>query len=151
MTTTTAEKTPPKRLIRTGPLLVGFALSKMPFLHPLMPERLRYELPQSWNLHMLRTFLGSQRKRVYIDVHTRLNTPRSMKPRVTAPEPYRMSEEDIASFWNKGYTKPYTLISPEEMGSLAKHMWHLWEKPSTTYPPGSYDYVGSQEASATTG
>ena len=44
-----------------------------------MSEKFRYELPHSWSFHMLRTFLGSQRKRIYIDVHTRLNLPESMK------------------------------------------------------------------------
>src|SRR5688572_15376989 len=103
MVATIAKAPPPKRIIQTGPLLFGFALSQMSFLHPLLPDRLRYQLPQSWTLHMLRTFLGSKRKRIYIDVHTRLNMPKSMKPRVTSPEPWRMTEGDVASFWEKGY------------------------------------------------
>lgn len=147
MTQATPKTEPPKRIIRTGPLLVGFALAKMPFLHPLMSEKFRYELPHSWNLHMLRTFLGSKRKKIFIDVHTKLNLPKSMKPRVESPEPHRMTEDEIAEFWRKGFTKPYTLMSPEEMGKVADHMWKLWEKPSTTYPPGTYDYVGSTETS----
>lgn len=144
MSTTKAE--PPKKIIRTGPLVVGFALAKMPFLHPLMPASFRYQLPLSWTWHMLRTFLGSRRKRIYIDVHTRLNMPVSMKPRVVAPEPYRMSEQEIASFWEKGFSGPHAVISPEEMAAMRDHMWALWEKPSSTYPPGTYEYVGSTEA-----
>src|SRR5689334_993667 len=141
----------PKRIIRTGPLLFGFALSKMQLLHPLVPDRLCYQLPQSWTLHILPTFLGSKRKRIYIDVHTRLNVPTSMKPRVTSPEPYRMTEEEIAKFWERGYTGPHTLMRPEEMGALKDHLWGLWDKPSTTYPRGSYEYVGSMDGSASAG
>src|SRR3954451_6982159 len=106
-----AKAPPPKRIIQTGPLLFGFALSQMSFLHPFMPDRLRYQLPQSWTLHMLRTFLGSRRKRIYIDVHTRLNRPSSMKPRVTVAEPWRMTEAEITSFWDKGFSGPHTLMS----------------------------------------
>jgi non-heme Fe2+,alpha-ketoglutarate-dependent halogenase len=39
-------------------------------------------------------------------------------------------------------------MSPDEMGALQQHMWGLWEKPSSTYPPGTYDYIGSVDASA---
>lgn len=152
MTASSVAKAPtPKRIIQTGPLLFGFALSQMSFLHPFMPDRLRYQLPQSWTLHMLRTFLGSRRKRIYIDVHTRLNRPSSMKPRVEVAEPWRMTEAEIASFWDKGFSGPHTLMSPEEMGALKERMWGLWEKPSTTYPPGSYEYVGSMEGAGGVG
>ncbi len=136
----------PKRIIKTGPLLVGFALSKMRFLHPLLPDKVRYQLPLSWTWHMLRTFLGSKRKRIYIDVHTRLNLPVTMKPRAESPEPWRMSEQEIASFWKNGFSGPHVLMTPEEMGALQAHMWKMWEKPSTTYPPGTYEYVGNTDS-----
>src|SRR5262249_13824138 len=136
----------PKRIIRTGPLVAGFALSKLSFLHPLLPPRVRYQLPTSWSLHMVRTFLGSQRKRIYTDVYTRLKLPESMKPRVESPSAYRMTEQEIESFWQKGYSGPHTLMTPAEMGALQDRIWQLWEKPSSTYPLGSYEYAGSQDS-----
>lgn len=148
------ETTPPKKLkpvIPTGPLLAGYALSRMSFLHPLLPDRVRWQLPLSWNYKMLSTFLGSRRKRVYIDVHTKLERPASMKPRVETDPRWRMSEAEISDFWDKGYSGPHTLMSPEEMGRLKDHMWGLWEKPSSTYPPGTYDYVGSTDAAQSKG
>jgi non-heme Fe2+,alpha-ketoglutarate-dependent halogenase len=148
MTQPTPQTEPPKRIIQTAPLVIGYALARMPFLHPLMSQKFRYELPHSWSFHMLRTFLGSQRKRIYIDVHTKLKVPETMKSKVESPDPYKMSEAEIASFWEKGFTAPMTLMSPEEMGEKAKHMWGLWEKPSTTYPPGTYEYVGSLDGGA---
>jgi len=139
----TAAPKQPKRLIRTGPLLFGFALSQLRFLHGLMPDRLRYQLPLSWTPHMLRTFLGSRRKRVYIDVHTRLNPPASHKPRAQSPAEWQMREEEIRGFWDRGFAGPYTLLPPEEMAKLQERMWGLWNKPSATYPPGTYKYVGT--------
>jgi chlorinating enzyme len=144
MTTTTQTKQQPKRLIRTGPLLAGFALAKMPALHPFMPDRLRYKLPLSWNTHMLTTFLGSGRKRVYIDVHTKLKRPSSMAPRAVVSDPqWRMSEDEIRQFWDRGFAGPFTLLPPEAMNALEQHMWDLWDKPSSTYPRGTYQYVGT--------
>jgi non-heme Fe2+,alpha-ketoglutarate-dependent halogenase len=137
----------PKRIIRTGPLLFGFALSQLKFLHSVMPDKLRWQLPLSWTPHMLRTFLGSQRKRIYIDVHTRLNLPTSYTPRAASPPEHRMTTDEIRGFWERGYSGPHTLMPPEEMAKLQKHMWSLWDKPSTTYPPGSYEYIGGMEKS----
>lgn len=133
----------PKRIIRTGPLLFGFALSQLRFLHPLLPDKLRYQLPLSWTPHMLKTFLGSRRKRVYIDVHTRLNRPKSYAPRARSPREWQMSEPEIRAFWDNGFAGPYPLMPPEEMAKLQQRMWGLWDKPSSTYPPGSYKYVGT--------
>lgn len=139
----TAAPKQPKRIIRTGPLLFGFALSQLRFLHRLMPDRLRYQLPLSWTPHMLRTFLGSRRKRIYIDVHTRLNPPASYKPRAQSPVEWQMTEDEIRGFWDRGFAGPYTLLPPEEMAKLQERMWGLWNKPSSTYPPGTYKYVGT--------
>ncbi len=133
----------PKRLIRTGPLLAGFALARMRPLHRLLPDRLRYQLPLSWTPHMLWTFLGSRRKRVYIDVHTKLRGPASYAPRVEADAPWRMSEAEIRGFWERGFAGPYTLLEPAAMKELAPRMWGLWDKPSSTYPRGTYRYIGT--------
>jgi non-heme Fe2+,alpha-ketoglutarate-dependent halogenase len=143
MVTSAPRQKQPKKIIRTGPLLFGFALSQLRFLHGFMPDRLRYQLPLSWTPHMLKTFLGSRRKRVYIDVHTRLNLPSSYQPRVESPPEYRMTSDEVRGFWDRGFTQPYTLLPPEEMAKLQRHMWSLWDKPSATYPPGTYKYVGS--------
>lgn len=146
--TTTKSVAKPKKVIRTGPLLFGYLLAKLKFLHPFLPNRILYRLPLSWNWKMLSTFLGSGRSRVFIDVYTKLNVPKSMKPLVETEPQHRMSEDEIRSFWEKGFSGPHTLLPPEEMAQLQDHMWSLWEKPSTTYPRGSFEYVGSKEASA---
>ena len=79
-TTTPVQK--PKRYIKTGPLVAGYMLSQLKPLHPLLPDKLRYSLPRSWNWKMLSTFVGSHRRNVYIDVHTKLDPPGSYEPTV---------------------------------------------------------------------
>jgi len=133
----------PKRYIRTGPLVAGYALARMKPLHPLLPNKVRYNLPISWNWKMLSTFIGSRRRNVYIDVHTKLDAPPSYEPAVKTDPRWAMSEAEIRSFWECGFAGPFKLLDQEEMCPVASRMWQLWERDSRTYPRNSYNYTGS--------
>jgi non-haem Fe2+, alpha-ketoglutarate-dependent halogenase len=137
----------PKRYVKAGPLVAGYMLAQIKPLHPLLPDKLRYSLPLSWNWKMLSTFLGSGRRNVYIDVHTKLDSPASYKPAVTTDPRWALSEADIRGFWERGFAGPFTLLDPAEMRAVAPRMWRLWERDSRTYPLSSYTYVGSKTKS----
>lgn len=147
---TTASVEKPKRYVKAGPLVAGYMLAQIKPLHPLFPDKLRYNLPLSWNWKMLSTFLGSGRRNVYIDVHTKLDEPASYQPAVATDPRWAMSEGDIRGFWDRGFAGPFKLLEPEEMGKIAPRMWRLWETDSRTYPRNSYTYVGSKTKSANT-
>src|SRR5690242_3989259 len=85
-----AKKTKPE--IKVGPLAAGYALARMKALHPLLPDRVRYALPTSWNWKMLSTFVGSRRRKIYIDVHTKLDAPASFQPAVKTDPRWALSE-----------------------------------------------------------
>jgi chlorinating enzyme len=138
----------PKRYIKTAPLVVGYALSQLKPLHPLLPDKVRYSLPVSWNWKMMSTFLGSGRRQVYIDVHTKLDLPASYQPAVEADPLWAMTEAEIRGFWDRGFAGPFKLLEPEQMRAVAPRLWRLWESESRTYPPNSYKYVGSKVKSA---
>jgi non-haem Fe2+, alpha-ketoglutarate-dependent halogenase len=140
-TTATVEK--PKRYVKTGPLVAGYMLSQLKPLHPLLPDKLRYNLPLSWNWKMISTFLGSHRRNVYIDVHTKLDSPASYLPAVQTDPRWALSEAEIRDFWERGFVGPFKLLEREEMLSIAPRMWQLFEADSRTYPRNSYTYVGS--------
>lgn len=146
--TQAAAKQKPKRYVRTGPLLVGYLLSKAKPLHGLMPAKLRYQLPVSWNWKMLSTFLRSRRSRVYIDVHTTLDLPASYAPLVKTDPRWAMSEGEIRGFWERGFAGPFKLLEPEQMGEIAPRLWRLWETDSRTYPRSTYTYTGSTTKSS---
>jgi chlorinating enzyme len=149
--TASAVQKKPKRYIKTGPLVAGYVLSQLKPLHPLLPDKLRYSLPLSWNWKMLSTLLGSRRRYVYIDVHTELDSLASFEPVVKTDPRWALSEGDIRGFWDRGFAGPFKLMEPDEMRAVAPRMWRLWESDSRTYPPSSYRYVGSttQGADAT--
>ena len=140
-TTATVQK--PKRYVKTGPLVAGYVLSQLRPLHPLLPDKIRYSLPLSWNWKMLSTFLGSHRRNVYIDVHTELDSPVSYQPAVHTDPRWAMSEPQIRDFWDRGFAGPFKLLEREEMLAMAPRMWQLFETDSRTYPRDSYTYVGS--------
>jgi chlorinating enzyme len=138
----------PTRYVKTGPLVAGYMLAKMKPLHPLLPAKLRYRLPTSWNWKMLSTFVGSRRRNVYIDVHTTLDLPESFKPAVTTDAEWAMPEAQIRQFWERGYAGPFKLLDPAEMRQVAPRLWGLWEADSQIYPRNSYGYAGSKTKSA---
>jgi chlorinating enzyme len=129
--------------IKVGPLLGGYALARMKPLHSLLPDKVRYNLPVSWNWKMLSTFLGSRRRNIYIDVHTKLDAPSSYQPAVETDPRWAMSEAEIHGFWERGFAGPFKLLEPEAMRHVAPRMWQLWERDSRTYPRNSYEYTGS--------
>jgi chlorinating enzyme len=145
---TAASTSKPKRYVKAGPLVAGYMLAQMKPLHPLLPDKLRYNLPLSWNWKMLSTFLGSGRRNVYIDVHTRLDAPPSYQPAVRTDPKWALSEADIRGFWERGFAGPFTLLPPDQMRAIAPRLWRLWETDSRTYPRHSYSYVGSKTKSA---
>jgi len=145
---TAASVQKPKTYIKTGPLVAGYALARMKPLHPLLPKKVRYNLPTSWNWKMLSTFVGSRRKNVYIDVHTKLDAPPSYAPAVKTDPRWAMSEADIRGFWERGFAGPFKLLESEEMRQVSPRMWQLWERDSRTYPCNSYTYVGSSAKSS---
>ncbi|HEY6273844.1 MAG TPA: phytanoyl-CoA dioxygenase family protein [Terriglobales bacterium] len=140
---TTSAVQKPKRFVKTGPLVAGYMLSQLKPLHPLLPDKVRYSLPLSWNWKMMSTFLGSHRRNVYIDVHTKLDSPASYEPAVKTDPRWAMSEAEIRGFWDRGFAGPFNLLEREEMLARAPRMWQLWETDSRTYPRNSYSYVGS--------
>lgn len=132
----------PKRLIKPGPLMAGYALAQLKPLHRYLPASLLYQLPLGWNREMLHSFVRHGRDRAYIDVPCTLNLPESYVPRAQVDAPYQMSTAEITDFWTQGFSGPHTLLEPNAMQALADEMWALWDAPSTTYPPGTYRFVG---------
>src|ERR1051326_7806967 len=136
MSTQTVKKAGPapakqtKAEAKIGPLVCGYALARMKFLHPLFPDKVRYALPTSWNWKMLSTFVGSRRRNIYIDVYTKLDAPASFQPAVRTDPRWALSEADIRGFWERGYIGPFKLRERDEMLQIAPRLWRLWETDS---------------------
>jgi chlorinating enzyme len=140
-----------RKFIRRKLILpVLFLISRLKFLYPILPDRILMILPQSWTWKMIWTTLKFD-GRNYVDIPCILKDPESFKPKVKPDdEQYQMTEEDIRSFYEKGYTKPYTIYQPEEMDEIREHVRHLMhDTTSTIYPPNFYEYTGKKESKET--
>ncbi|GEM_PF-235063 len=137
-----------KRIIRPVPLAIGYALGKLKPLHPLLPDSVRYRLPLSWNAEMIGSFLRHGLGRVYIDVACELDLPSSFAPRAQVEGELGLDEAAIRQFWEDGYLGPFDVLPQAEMNARADQLWKLWDVPSTTYPPGTYEFIGDRSAAA---
>jgi chlorinating enzyme len=128
-----------------------FLLAKNKWLHPLLPERVKLELPLDWNFQMAWKYIKSGGSNFYPDFPYRLDLPQSYQPQATVELQYRLSEAEIRSFYEKGYTEPYTLLAPEEMAIEREHILKIIQTDNPIYPPNSYEYVGPQDANLPNG
>jgi non-heme Fe2+,alpha-ketoglutarate-dependent halogenase len=136
-------KRPPLWLL-TFPLFVGYVLCRMTFLHRWLPARLKYQLPWSWNEKMMKTFVGSLGRRVYIDTWTTLDVPAKPERQVEVAPEYRLTDGELEKFWRTGWTGPFDVKSNEDTKALEKHFWDVFLAESKTYPRDSYRYVGDR-------
>ncbi len=124
-----------------------YLLSRMKFLHSLLPDKVLYKLPLGWNGKMVKTFMKPDGK-VYPDIPCKLNEPNSYKPKVKTEDAYKMTEQEIQFFYKNGFTKPYTVCTPDEMESIRKHVQHtVYNTQSSIYPTGAYAYTGPKDNS----
>lgn len=118
-----------------------YALSKLPFLHGFLSKDVRDRLPLGWNNEMFWLTFKTGGKAMYSDFYARLREPSSYKPKVEVAEPFRLSEEDIESFYDKGFVGPFTLMTPEEAESFREHAIAVAETPSKIYSYDDGDYA----------
>ncbi len=105
-----------------------------PLRHPygFYPSGLQKFL-KSWNGQMLRMFVFSFGRRAYIDQPCTIKDPESFVPKVDTEEHLRLSEEDIRSFYERGYLGPFTLCSREEMIEIREEISKAMDTPSAIY------------------
>lgn len=118
-----------------------YALSKLKFLHGLLPKETRENLPVGWNNQMFWLTFTSKGTKVYSDYFAELRDPVSYRPKVEVAEPYRFTEEDIRSFYEKGYAGPFKLMSPEEAEAMKEHAIGVANSTSKVYSYADGDFA----------
>jgi non-heme Fe2+,alpha-ketoglutarate-dependent halogenase len=112
--------------------LVLLLLKPLRFLKWIYPPPMRRFL-EAWNAEMLRVYVLSLGSRVYIDQPASPRMPADFKPRITTPEEFQTSEDQVRSFHENGFLGPFTLCSPEEMAVLREEILLDLERPSAIY------------------
>lgn len=124
-------------------LIFVFLVVKLKFLHPLLPKRLRTELPIGWNNYMFWVAFKSGGSKIFFDYYSKLREPLSYELKaVVAPE-YRLTEEDIRFFHENGYIGPFDLIPSDEVKGIQEHLVNLvthTESKVHAYSQGNYEF-----------
>jgi non-heme Fe2+,alpha-ketoglutarate-dependent halogenase len=93
-------------------------IAKVFRLPPSLFPRKVQKLMQGWTTPMLWLYVKSLGTRVYIDQPCTFQA-KSYEPKCEVEEPYRLTPEQIRSFYDDGFIGPLTAISEGEMEDLA--------------------------------
>lgn len=129
------------KLAYRASLATRYSLAKLKFLHGVLPRGIRDQLPVAWNDKMFWTAFNSGGTKVYIDHYAALKEPDSYQPKVAVAEEYRLSEDEIRSFYEKGYIGPFTLMPPEEMAAVKDYLVSMASTESGIYSYKRGDFV----------
>lgn len=113
-------------------LLFAMAIKPFPFLHRFLPQQAR-DFLGTWTMEMIRMHVFSLRRRAYQDQPAKLPDPPTWEPLVETTRDLRMSPADIQSFYERGFTDPYTLCSREEMIELREQIMAEMQRSSPIY------------------
>lgn len=87
-----------------------------------LPKKLRM-IHTHWTPSMMWVYIKSFGGRAYIDQPCTFPVPSSYKPKVEDIDPrYRFSEEEIRSFYERGFTGPLTAVSESEMREFSRQL-----------------------------
>ncbi|MEZ4299806.1 MAG: phytanoyl-CoA dioxygenase family protein [Polyangiaceae bacterium] len=112
----------PSELLFSTKLAALYALGKMRWLHPALPQKLMSHLPVGWNREMFWRAFTTGGTRIYDDLYCEHEPPRSYAPRAEVAPEYRLEEAQIRSFHDKGYTGPFDLLTESEIAALRAHL-----------------------------
>jgi chlorinating enzyme len=120
-----------------------FLLSRLAFLHPLLPSDLCLKLPTGWNFEMFWTAFSSGGRRFYYDYYCKLNQPTSYEAKVKVDPKFKLSEQDIRDFYHKGYMGPFDLIPEDQIADLREYLTNdLLQRESSlfSFEDGDYEF-----------
>jgi non-heme Fe2+,alpha-ketoglutarate-dependent halogenase len=111
---------------------VVFVLRNLRFLHRWYPPRLKQTV-DTWTNQMLLVPITSLGRRVYVDQPCGYREQSRFEPRCEASPEYRLTENEVRSFYEKGFLGPFRAVSEAEMAELRKEFVRLLGRDSTTY------------------
>ena len=106
-------------------LVIVFLLVRLKFLQIFLPKHKRNKLPTEWNNAMFWLQFKTGGRKFYYDLYIKLKKPKSYTPKVSVEDAYKLTEEDVRGFYEKGYIKPFKVLSEEEADRMREHLVHL--------------------------
>lgn len=123
-------------------LVIIYLIVKLKFLHPLLPESFRDELPIGWSDYMFWVAFKSGGKKRFFNYYCQFRQPESYQPKATVKPEYQLTESEIRSFYQNGYLGPFDLIPSEEVAQVRQHLIDLasTEGQIFSYTRGDFEF-----------
>lgn len=153
--TTTASKTPVNSFNWGFSIKLAFLyfLSRLKFLHGLLPNELRDELPIGWNYQMFWLSFSTGGQKIYYDLYCRSKEPESFQPKAKVAPQFQLTEEQIKFFHDNGYIGPFDFLSPEEVKEMQEYCFDVVDSESQVYSfsKGEYSFQEGTKKNALLG
>lgn len=114
-------------------LLFLFSLSRLHFLHWMLPRSIQDELPIGWNFQMFWTAFSTGGQKIYYDLYCRTKAPKTFEPKAKVAPQFQLTEEQIKFFHDNGYVGPFDLLSAEETAELKEYCFNVIKTESEVY------------------
>jgi non-heme Fe2+,alpha-ketoglutarate-dependent halogenase len=88
---------------------------------------------KNWDHRMYRAVIGSGMTKAFIDQPCEFPMPARIEPKAEVAPEYRMSHEQLRSFYEKGFAGPFDVFSPEQMKDFKKDLLAVEKTDSKTY------------------
>jgi non-haem Fe2+, alpha-ketoglutarate-dependent halogenase len=98
----------------------------------ILPRDLK-SVVTNWTHEMFWVLIKSWFTQAYIDQPSYFKMPTSFAPKAKVEPKYQMTEEDIKTFYTRGYIGPFDAFSHEEMMDFKKEVLALEKSKSKTY------------------
>jgi non-heme Fe2+,alpha-ketoglutarate-dependent halogenase len=121
-----------QRAALTPPLAGLMAYKALGLPKRILPRALR-SIVTHWDYAMFAKLLGSGLTRAYIDQPCEFHMPAEVGPKAEVAPEYRLSAEQLRSFYQDGFLGPLDAFTPAEMASFRSVMLENEHTPSATY------------------
>ncbi|TWT41625.1 phytanoyl-CoA dioxygenase family protein [Botrimarina hoheduenensis] len=100
--------------------------------HAVLPRDIK-AIVRNWDPRMFSKLIGSGLTKAYIDQPCEFRIPAKIESKaVVAPE-HRMSQDQLNSFYKRGFAGPFDVFQPEEMQDFKKDLLAIEGTKSSTY------------------
>lgn len=98
----------------------------------ILPRDLK-SIVKNWDPRMFSVILKSGLTKAYIDQPCEFNFPEQAESRAAVTPEHQFSQEQLNQFYQRGYTDPITVFSPEEMQDFKKDLLAIEKTDSKAY------------------
>lgn len=121
-----------QRLPIAGALTGLWAYKKLGLPRRPLPRDIR-SIVRHWDDRMYGALVRSLVTEAYIDQPCDFKTPKRVEPKAEVAPEHRLSNDQIRSFYERGFVGPFDVFTPEQMRDFREDLLAIEETPSATY------------------